>query len=132
MLSNAKISAVVPVTDLDRARTFYEGVLGLRIFKEDFDRGTVIYHSADTYLLIYQRQTASSGEHTVVAFEIDGDVEAVLDGLLERGITFDTFEIPGVDMPWDARGILRDGDNYAAWFKDPDGNVINVGKGALS
>ncbi|MAS36301.1 MAG: glyoxalase [Anaerolineaceae bacterium] len=132
MLSNAKISAVVPVTDLGRARDFYEGVLGLSVWREDQERGTVLYHGAGTYLLIYVRQTASSGEHTIVAFEIEGDADAVLDGLIEQGITFDTFEIPGVEMQWDDRGVLKDGAMVAAWFKDPDGNVINVGQGTLT
>ena len=131
MLSNARISAVIPVTDLARAREFYEGVLGLPVFREIFEQGTVIYRSAGTYLTIYQRQTPSSGEHTIAAFEIDGDFDAVIDGLMAQGITFDTFEIPGVELPWDDRGVLKDGDRGNAWFKDPDGNVIAVGKGGL-
>jgi catechol 2,3-dioxygenase-like lactoylglutathione lyase family enzyme len=131
MLSNARISAVIPVTDLARAHEFYEGVLGLPVFRERLEQGTVIYHSAGTYLTIYQRQTASSGEHTIAGFELEGDFDAVVDGLMARGITFDTFEIPGVDLPWDDRGVLNDANRPSAWFKDPDGNVLVVGKGAI-
>jgi len=131
MLSNSRISAVIPVTDLARARQFYEGVLGLTVLREILEQGTVIYHSAGTYLTIYQRQTASSGEHTIAAFELEGDFDAVIDRLSARGVTFDTFEIPGVDLPWDDRGVLKDGNRSSAWFKDPDGNVLAIGKGGL-
>lgn len=131
MLSNARISAVIPVTNLVRSREFYEGVLGLAVFTERLDQGTVIYHSAGTYLSIYQRQTASSGEHTIAGFEIEGDFDTVVNGLLAHGVRFDTFEIPGVDLPWDDRGVLKVGNQASAWFKDPDGNVLAIGTGGL-
>jgi catechol 2,3-dioxygenase-like lactoylglutathione lyase family enzyme len=127
MLANAKISATIPVTDLARAREFYEGVLGLEVLQEGFlDEGTIIYQSGGTHLTVYQRPTASSGEHTLAGFEIEGDFDSVIDALLAKGITFDTFEMPGVDASWDDRGVLSDGKNLAAWFKDPDGNVLVI------
>ena len=129
MLANATFTAVIPVTDLDRARDFYEGVLELNVFRAIPEQGTVVYESNGTRLLIYQRQTASSGEHTVAGFEIEGDFDAVVDGLLARGVTFDTFEIPGVELPWDERGVLNDGQRASAWFKDPDGNVLALSQG---
>jgi catechol 2,3-dioxygenase-like lactoylglutathione lyase family enzyme len=131
MLSNARISAVIPVTDLARARDFYEGILGLPLLTEVLDQGTVIYQSTGTYLTVYQRQTASSGQHTIAAFELGGDFDAVVDALMSYGITFDTFEIPGVDLPWDDRGVLNDGTRATAWFKDPDGNVLAIGNGIV-
>jgi catechol 2,3-dioxygenase-like lactoylglutathione lyase family enzyme len=131
MLSNARISAVIPVTDLTRARDFYEGLLGLPVFSEILEQATVIYQSAGTYLTVYQRQTASSGEHTIAAFDVGSDFNAVAEALMAQGITFDTFEIPGVDMPWDERGVLNDGIHSVAWFKDPDGNVLSIGNGIV-
>jgi catechol 2,3-dioxygenase-like lactoylglutathione lyase family enzyme len=129
MLANATFTAVIPVTDLDRARDFYEGVLELNVYQAVPEQGTIVYESHGTHLLIYQRQTASSGEHTVAGFELQGDFDAVVDGLLARGVTFDTFEIPGVELPWDERGVLNDGQRASAWFKDPDGNVLALSQG---
>jgi catechol 2,3-dioxygenase-like lactoylglutathione lyase family enzyme len=131
MLSNARISAVIPVTNLGRARQFYEGVLGLTPYQIDEQQATILYRSAGTYLTVYQRQTASSGEHTIAGFDLEGDFDAVVDALLQQGITFDTFEIPGVEMPWDDRGVLNDGTRASAWFKDPDGNVLVISKGMV-
>lgn len=131
MLSNAKIAAVIPVTDLARAREFYEGVLGLSVLHEDPRQATVVYESGGTMLTVYQRATASSGEHTIAGFILDEGFDAIVDGLLAQGVRFDTFELPGGTNPWDERGVLIDGDNRAAWFKDPDGNVLSILQGQM-
>ena len=126
MLSNARVHAVIPVTDLGRARQFYEGVLGLTVKQVQEQRGTVVYECGGTHLEIYRRQSASSGDHTIAGFELSDDFDAVVDSLVAKGLTFDTFTIPGVPLHWDARGVLKDGDRGAAWFKDPDGNVLVI------
>lgn len=126
MLNNAKLGAVIPVTDLDRARNFYENVLGLPIHFEDLARGSVIYRSGAGYFQIYLRGSATSGDHTAALLSIDSDFDAIVDTLIERGVTFDPFEIPGVELNWDARGTLTDGEDRAGWFKDPDGNIIAI------
>ena len=129
MFSNAKMIATIPVTDIDRAREFYEGLLGLNVSREEPEQGVVLYEGGGTMLLVYQRATASSGEHTVATFQLDQGFDDAIDYLLDNGVTFDTFEIPGMDLPWDDRGVLDDGTRASAWFKDPDGNVLAVGSG---
>jgi len=127
MLTNASVMAVIPVTDIARAREFYEGVLELEVIREILEQGTVVYQLSGTHLLIYQRATASSGEHTVASFQVGEDFDQIVDGLIARGITFDTFEIPGVELPWDDRGVLMSEEMSTGWFKDPDGNVLALG-----
>ena len=56
-------------------------------------------------------------------FQVD-DVEAAVDGLLERGVGFEHYE--GTDIKTDAKGIFRGGGPLIAWFKDPAGNVLSV------
>lgn len=129
MLSNASIIAMIPVTDIERARDFYEGLLGLNVVMENIDEGSVLYESRGTRLLVYQRATPSSGEHTVASFHIDEGFDDVVNSLLDNNITFDTFEMPGRDLPWDDRGVLTDGNRSSVWFKDPDGNIIAIGSG---
>jgi catechol 2,3-dioxygenase-like lactoylglutathione lyase family enzyme len=131
MFSRAKITAVIPVTDIDRARIFYEDLLGLPIHEEIPEQNTMIYSAGGTYLLIYQRATASAGDHTIAGFELGDAFDDVVDYLLDNGIVLDTFEIPGVEMPWDDRGVLWEGDRASAWLKDPDGNVIAITRNAL-
>jgi catechol 2,3-dioxygenase-like lactoylglutathione lyase family enzyme len=126
MLSNARIGAVIPVTDLERARSFYEGVLGLQVGQVIQDQMTVIYHQGGTRLTVYQRATASSGEHTITTFSLGADFESAVSSLLNQGVAFDTFEVPGVELDWDANGILHDGPQQTGWFKDPDGNILAI------
>ena len=55
------------------------------------------------------------------------DVAATVAELAERGVTFEQY-----DQPWfktDERGIVELGPHKTAWFKDPDGNILNVGEG---
>ena len=129
MFSNAKMMATIPVTDIDHAHDFYEGLLGLNVYQVNEEQGSILYEGGGTMLLVYQRATASSGEHTVASFQLEDGFDDAIDYLLDNGITFDTFEIPGMDLPWDDRGVLSDGERSTAWFKDPDGNVLAVGSG---
>ena len=128
MLSKARISAVIPVTDLARARQFYEGVLGLAIAEDQSQQGAIVYEASGTHLTVYQRASASSGDHTIAGFRLSmADFEAVADQLIAAGVIFNTFDMPGMENAWDARGVLTYGDNKAAWFTDPDGNILSVG-----
>lgn len=132
MLSNAKITAVVPVTDLSRARQFYEGTLGLTPKHLLPQQMVAEYENAGTSLIVYQRETASSGEHTIAGFTLGQDeFNAAVKSLLERGVTFDVFNPPGVQMDWDDQGVLREKNGAAAWFKDPDGNVLSLMTGTM-
>jgi catechol 2,3-dioxygenase-like lactoylglutathione lyase family enzyme len=126
MLSNARIGAVIPVTDLDRARSFYERVLGLHVGRVMEAQRTVFYEQNGTRLTIYERQTPSSGEHTIATLSLGEDFGSAVQNLVNQGVTFDTFEIPGVQMDWDEYGILHDGSQQTGWFTDPDGNILAI------
>lgn len=132
MLSNAKITAVVPVTDLARSRSFYEGILGLTPKHVLPQQMVTEYENAGTTLLIYQRETASSGEHTIAGFTLEqSDFDDAVVSLLNHGVKFDVFNPPGVQLNWDARGVLQEENGAAAWFKDPDGNVLSIMTGTM-
>lgn len=125
MLSNASVHPTIPTVNLDRARDFYENVLGLEVYRE-MDENGVMYRCGDTVLALFPRATASSGQHTVASFQVGDQFDAIVDGLLERGVTFDTFDMPGIE--WDDRGIATMGAMQGGWFKDPDGNILAVVK----
>ncbi len=132
MLSNANISAVVPVTNLARAREFYERTLGLTPNNIVEIAGAVEYENGGSMLTIYERATATSGEHTTLGFMLSsGDFEAAVDALLAKGVTMDTWNPPGVELSWDSKGVMRMDNGASAWFKDPDGNVISLMTGTM-
>ncbi len=123
MLSNATVYATIAVNDLEQAKGFYGQTLGLR--QTDENPGGVTYQSGTGKLFIYQSKTAGTSEATSAAWDV-GDVEAALDELKAKGVVFEHYDtIPGAVMEGE---IAIMGTHKAAWFKDPDGNILSIGR----
>lgn len=123
LLGSASMHATIAVTDLDRAKEFYGGTLGLTVKEERSDG--VVYESAGTWMLVYPSQFAATNEATCMTFEV-ADLEPVVEELVGRGVTFEQYDLPGLKT--DERGIAEIQGERGAWFKDPDGNIIAVGQ----
>jgi catechol 2,3-dioxygenase-like lactoylglutathione lyase family enzyme len=121
MFQNARAHATVAVSDADRARKFYEETLGLSVTQERPD-GTV-YETGGTEFLVYPSAFAGTSQATVMAFEVD-DLDASVDDLIQRGVTFEQYDLPGIKT--DERGIAAMGGVRGGWFKDPDGNILAI------
>jgi catechol 2,3-dioxygenase-like lactoylglutathione lyase family enzyme len=109
------------VDDLDRARQFYEEVLGLRL---DGGTGGVahLHLGGGTEVLVYAKGPAHQpATYTVLNFPVP-DIEKAVDELAARGVQFQRYENP----PTDEKGIMRAGGPLIAWFTDPAGNVLSV------
>lgn len=121
MLGEATVVATVAVKDLDKAKQFYSGTLGLALVGEM--PGGVTYQAGDSQLFVYPSpEVAGTNKATYAAFNVT-DVAKVVADLQAKGVQFDTFEIPGGS--WD--GVIASmGNSKGAWFKDPDGNIFNV------
>jgi catechol 2,3-dioxygenase-like lactoylglutathione lyase family enzyme len=111
---------------MQRARAFYEGTLG-------FEPGTqtpdgVQYRSGSGTFLVYESAYAGTNKATAMEFEIDDDhFDAEVAQLRGKGVDFDTFEMEG--MVWEegvATISMAGFTAKAAWFRDPDGNIIAI------
>jgi catechol 2,3-dioxygenase-like lactoylglutathione lyase family enzyme len=120
MLGNSTIVTTIAVRDIGLAKEFYEDKLGLQQIDED--AGGVTYRSGAGKLFIYQAPTAGSSKATCAAWEVD-DLETVVADLRSHGIVFDNYDIPGAEFDGD---IYTMGSQKAAWFQDPDGNILSV------
>ena len=119
MLSDSRAHTTLPTADIERLRTWYEGVLGFTPFAER--PGAVLYRTAVGSVFAISRGTVlSSGTHTQMAFTVDDIATAVAD-LRARGVVCETYETPRT-----TDGIARIGAGRAAWFKDPDGNLLAI------
>jgi catechol 2,3-dioxygenase-like lactoylglutathione lyase family enzyme len=119
MLADTKAFSGFAVDDIERAREFYSETLGLRTSEQN---GLLTLHLAgDRDTLIYPRPNHVPADYTILNFPVD-DIDAAVDGLVARGIHFESYD--GFDQ--DEKGILRGGGPYIAWFKDPAGNVLSV------
>jgi len=125
MLSAHRSIAVLAVTDLARARSFYEGTLG---FTGTDGPGGVMYSAGGTEFLVYPSSFAGTNQATGISFQIAEDAfDAEADALRGAGIEFQTFDVP--DGEWDD-GVLTGMGMKAAWFADPDGNILNIETGS--
>jgi catechol 2,3-dioxygenase-like lactoylglutathione lyase family enzyme len=124
MLNAAPVAAVLATTEMQRARDFYERTLGLTPSDQAVpDPSVALYDcGAGTKLLVYERATAGDSEATSANFFVD-DVEGEVARLRENGVTFEDYDTGDIKTE---NGIASTGDFKAAWFKDPDGNILCV------
>jgi catechol 2,3-dioxygenase-like lactoylglutathione lyase family enzyme len=121
MLSDKDAVANVAVKNLDAAKKFYEGTLGL---KQVHDEGgeLLVYKSGNTVLNVYVSRFAGTNKATAVTWSVD-KIEDEVRALKNKGVTFEHYEMPGLKLQGD---IHVGGDMKVAWFKDPDGNIMNL------
>jgi len=120
MLGDAAAAAVLPVKDLDAAKKFYEETLGLK--KENESPGGVTYRSGNSHVFIYPTQYAGTNQATAIGWVIE-DVAGAAETLKAKGVMLEHYDLPGVTREGDVHIM---GDLKAIWFKDPDGNILNV------
>jgi len=121
MLREAGTYATLPANDLARARAFYEDTLGLTVV-EASAAGIFLEQRDGSRFFIFPTPGAASGTHTQMTFRVD-DVEAEVADLRSRGIEFLEYDFPGLKT---VNGIADAGDARLAWFKDTEGNLLNV------
>ena len=125
MLNDFGAIATVAVKDLKKAAAFYEKTLGLRAQSREGDE-VISYASGGTVLNVYRSEFAGTNKATTVCWAVGDQVDAIVDSLRSKGVAFEHYDMPGVK---------REGDVHVghgmrvAWFKDPDGNILNIVSG---
>jgi len=120
MLGAINIVAFVPTRDFDKARSFYEGVLGLRFVKDD---GFAMVLDANGIMVrVSKVPEFKPAQFTILGWQVSG-IEKVAAALQEKGVHFERFGF----FEQDELGIWTapNGDKVA-WFKDPDGNILSI------
>lgn len=121
MLGDKKATSGFAVKDLDAAREFYGGTLGVEIEVLTEEFGVTALKLTGGDVLMYLNPEMTPASYTMLNFEVD-DIDAAVDGLAERGVSFERYE--GFDH--NEKGIVRGPGPQIAWFEDPSGNVIAV------
>lgn len=123
MLGDKDAAANIAVKNLETARKFYEGTLGLTQIGSE-GQEVIIFKSGNSVINVYQSQYAGTNKATALTWVVGQDVEGFVQQLKAKGIAFEHYD----DMP----GVTRNGevhvaeDMKVAWFKDPDGNILNI------
>ena len=124
MLGAKDAIATVAVKDLQAAKKFYEGSVGLKPLPTQQPE-VVNYKSGNSTLLVYRSQFAGTNKATAVTWTVD-DTEAEVRALKSKGVVFEHYDMPGATLKGDVHVM---GDMKAAWFKDPDGNILALVSG---
>jgi len=120
MLGDHDGIATIAVKSVKVARQFYEGTLGLKGAVSEMGP-VVIYKSGNSKVQVYESQYAGTNRATAVSWVVGDDIERIVQALKAKGVTFEHYDAPGMTRKGDLHvmGTFR-----AAWFKDPDGNIL--------
>lgn len=122
MLGDINASAVLAVKDMDAAQKFYEDTLGLK--RTDLSTpGGKMYKSGDSMIFVYLSDFAGTNKATGLAWGVGDKLDDIIKDLKSKGVTFEHYDMPGLTMEGDVHVM---GEMRAAWFKDPDGNILNL------
>jgi len=123
LLKDRPSSAIVAVRDLDRARDFYAGTLGLEPAGGS-EEGVLTFRTGGTQLVVYESGFAGTNKANAVVWNAGEDFDAIAGQLSEQGVAFEAYPELGMEI---VDGIHRAGGFKGVWFKDPDGNILHVG-----
>lgn len=121
MLTSFKVFAVLPSSDLDRAKRWYEDHTGTMPARED--PGGLWYECADgTWFVITRSAYAGTAQNTAMSLQVTG-IENVIAALRRQGVVFEDYDLPDFKT---VDGLLAMGPFKAAWFRDGDGNIVEL------
>jgi catechol 2,3-dioxygenase-like lactoylglutathione lyase family enzyme len=125
LLAGSDAVANLAVKDLAAARKFYEGLLGFTPVEEEGGE-LIVYRSGNTVFNVYRSDFAGTNQATAMTWAVGDRVGEVSEALAAKGISFEHYDMPGMRREGD---VHIAGEMKVAWFKDPDGNILNIVSG---
>jgi catechol 2,3-dioxygenase-like lactoylglutathione lyase family enzyme len=123
-LSDGVVEAVIAVSEMDKAKGFYEDKLGLSGGTEEGDGGVTYTCGEGSKIHVYPSPGNAGKSGATLAGWVVGDVDATVDELAGNGVTFEQYDEG--PLKTNEKGIAEMGEIRSAWFKDPDGNIMAV------
>ena len=120
MFEEAQGAAVIAASDLARARSFYEGVLGLTVAEPGADEEAVFYRLGGVALMVYRSGFAGTAKNTVFALATE-DLAGDMAALRGKGVVFLDYDFPGLTT---VDGVAELPGERSAWFADSEGNIL--------
>jgi catechol 2,3-dioxygenase-like lactoylglutathione lyase family enzyme len=123
MLKDQQVGAVLPASDIARARAYYSEKLGLEPENPDADDNLQYRCGDGTGFFIYQTSNAGTAKNTQMGWMVS-DVAATMAELREKGVKFEDYDFPGLKTE-NGIATMPDG-TAAAWFLDSEGNILSI------
>lgn len=123
MLHSAHLTALIPTTNPEHAKSFYRDTLGLHLVAED--PYALVFDSNAVQLRVQIVEKLAPQSFTVLGWNVP-DVRKAVAELSRRGVAFERYS----SMEQDDLGVWEAPSGAGvAWFKDPDGNVLSLTQG---
>ena len=122
MLTDAPVTTMLPVKDLNRAREFYEKKLGLKPLGLRQDGKFQFAGGSGGIIALFPKDGGTKADHTAVSFQVK-NVEQAIKDLKQRGVVFEDYDFPGLKT---VNHVCVLGAEKAAWFKDTEGNYLCI------
>lgn len=122
MLGDKDAAANIAVKDLEVAKRFYGETLGLTQVGSEGDE-LIVFRSGNSMINVYRSKYAGTNQATALTWVVGEGVEGVVEALKAKGISFEHYDMPEIRREGD---VHIGGNMQVAWFKDPDGNILNI------
>ena len=122
MLADTDAIATIAVKDIEKAKQFYADTLGLKQIRTE-NGDMLMFKSGSSTLNVYRSRFAGTNQATSVTWPVGDQLESIVRTLKGKGVKFEHYDLPNTKVEGD---IHVDGDMKVAWFKDPDGNILNL------
>ena len=119
-LDDSAVAMMLPISDPDRAQKFYADQLGLPYVGTNEEHSLMFGLAGGAQLVLLPRPDEKPLGSTAMSFEV-ASVEEEVAALEARGVTFEDYDLPEMRTE---NHIATMGSEKAAWFLDPDGNVL--------
>lgn len=121
MLSDFRTHATLPVVDMERAKEFYVGKLGFKVETEN-PAAVFLAAAGDSRFTLFKTPNENRAGHTQMGVSVQ-NIEQVVADLKSRGVQFEEYDYPTLKT---TDSVAETGAGRAAWFKDPEGNMIGL------
>jgi catechol 2,3-dioxygenase-like lactoylglutathione lyase family enzyme len=122
LLGDKDAAANIAVKNLEVAKKFYGDTLGLTQVGSEGSE-LIIFRSGNSMINVYRSKYAGTNQATALTWVVGDDVESVVQALKAKGISFEHYDMPDITREGD---VHIGGNMKVAWFKDPDGNILNI------
>jgi catechol 2,3-dioxygenase-like lactoylglutathione lyase family enzyme len=123
MLAGSDVMATIAVRNIDAAREFYSGTLGLKELPASGNPDVATYESGSSRLLVYESHYAGTNKATVATWIVRTGLQSIAAELKTKGVAFEHYDLPGLKL----EGDVHAGDDLSVvWLKDPDGNILSI------
>ena len=122
MLADNGAMATIAVKNLPTAKKFYGETLGLKQVGRE-SPGVATYKSGDSTVVVYESDLAGTNKATSATWGVGEELDSIVATLQRKHVPFEHYDLPGLRLKGDIHVM---GDFKAAWFKDPDGNILHI------